>query len=469
MIRKIRDDIIKLESYVKCEFEYADYLFAIYDCGGYIFLDQFDRLFTLNYDSDLDEKKVDSRYLIKKIEEEGLVKSEYFSNYKYIYLTQKALKYIKYKMIVDEKLNKELDNPGFSMDSLTRVYSEINPDKIYITPLNKHPSEKTLLSSVMFYELLMRPSFSYLDNAFSKSNHIRILNAALKLNNIEEIQDLKSKKINYENELLDHIRRLDVITSVFNDTVSAFNLLVDIINNKLLEEYFEDKKNKENEKVFKNNTVLKNLDVYISAIENIKNESSIAINNLYKVDKSRQLEEVEINKCKRDINLIENEIIKLKNEEQLYNEKVDSVIKKLIEMRDISKIICIFLPDREGGQNTLHFKSTFLVEPKPNYDTIINNTIYMLRNELNIEITEVQLDLHSVKDSKERIDPIFKELSSKVHQYAYIKNTKVKRNYIFNYEILDELQKYFSRVTNNINYIDNTEIFEILGKKLSMN
>ena len=37
----VRDDIIKLESYVDAEFKYKKYIEILNDCGGYCFLDQF--------------------------------------------------------------------------------------------------------------------------------------------------------------------------------------------------------------------------------------------------------------------------------------------------------------------------------------------------------------------------------------------------------------------------------------------
>jgi hypothetical protein len=120
----VRDDIISLNSFVSAEFKYKKYLEILMKAGNYCFLDQFKKLIP------------GGQSIIKSIIENNLVSTENINkNYKYIYLTDTAMKYLYLK-------NSDKD------------YSEIEKNRISVTKVNKYPSEKQLLSSAYKFHLL---------------------------------------------------------------------------------------------------------------------------------------------------------------------------------------------------------------------------------------------------------------------------------------------------------------------------
>jgi len=124
MIAMVRDDIISLDSFVQAKFKYEKYLLLLKNAGNYCFLDQFKRLF---------EK---GETIAKNMEELNLIKTETLNNnYKYIYLTDTAMKYIILK-----------DDP--------KDYTSVVKNKISVLKVNKYPSEKVLMSSALKFELI---------------------------------------------------------------------------------------------------------------------------------------------------------------------------------------------------------------------------------------------------------------------------------------------------------------------------
>lgn len=430
----VRDDIIGLESFVDAEFKYKEYIEILAGCGGYCFLDQFERLIKddINYETNEIIEKRNGKYIAKKMEDAGFIKSEYFSNYKYVVLTANALKYLYYR-------------------NVKRDFSDIPKNKIPIKNLSNKPSEKILFTSTMYFELAMREG-AYIDTLFLKENHIESLNQSLKIDNEIEIKKLESY-------LIKHHERLQIIQPDLNNAIEASNFIAAArANNKKLEELLEEKKQDlNNAKFIKSEKNLDYIDKCISLIKDSHEKNNIAVKYLVNIQKARDTEKDEISK-------IENEVNQLKSQE-FVNEKANAVIEKIIVMRDISKVICIYSP----SEKKLFFRSVFVSNHKSNYDGIINDTIRMFKTELNIDILEVQLDMYSIEDNKKKVDSFIKKLWENVIKEASINYRTEKINYIFNYETLEKLQRYFDRASYSINYIKNSDIdmFKRLQEKLT--
>ncbi|MGK0469516.1 hypothetical protein, partial [Clostridium sp.] len=124
MKAEVRDDIISLDSFVQAKFKYEKYLLLLKNAGNYCFLDQFKRLF---------EK---GETIAKNMEELSLIKTGTLNNnYKYVYLTDTAMKYLILK-----------DDP--------KDYTGIVKNKISVLKVNKYPSEKVLMSAALKFEII---------------------------------------------------------------------------------------------------------------------------------------------------------------------------------------------------------------------------------------------------------------------------------------------------------------------------
>ena len=124
MIALIRDDIISLESFTAAEFKYKAYLNMIRKSGNYCYLDQFKKIIPSG------ERIVKGMLQLNLIGTENINK-----NYKYIYLTDTAMKYL------------------YLRDS-ERDFSDIKKNRISVPKVNKNPSEKQLLSSAYKFHLI---------------------------------------------------------------------------------------------------------------------------------------------------------------------------------------------------------------------------------------------------------------------------------------------------------------------------
>jgi hypothetical protein len=161
---EVRDDIIKLETYVDAEFKYRKYIDIIANCGGYCLVGQFKEHF----------EKDGGYYLLKKMESAGLISTELFSNsYKYIKLSTAALKYFYYR-------DHEKD------------YSDLPKNRIPVPKnISKPPSEKVIYTSILFFELYHTRKNGII---YLKNNHIQHLENKLKKNYfIEKIKKLKKE------------------------------------------------------------------------------------------------------------------------------------------------------------------------------------------------------------------------------------------------------------------------------------
>jgi hypothetical protein len=167
MKREVRDDIIKLETFVDAEFKYRKQIDIIANCGGYCLVGQFKEHF----------EKDGGYYLMKKMESAGLITTELFSNsYKYIKLTTSALKYFYYR---DDQ----------------KDYSDLPKNKIPVPKnMSKPPSEKVIYTSILYFELYHLEGLQ----VYLKDGHIQFLEDELKKNDyIKKIDKLKKKIEDY--------------------------------------------------------------------------------------------------------------------------------------------------------------------------------------------------------------------------------------------------------------------------------
>jgi len=81
----IRDDIIKKDTFYEAT-KYRRFLQVIKEAGGYVFNCQIEKLWHTH----------GGKYLIKKLIDSGLIKTEKWNGFSYIYLTEASLKYLKY-------------------------------------------------------------------------------------------------------------------------------------------------------------------------------------------------------------------------------------------------------------------------------------------------------------------------------------------------------------------------------------
>lgn len=228
MIKTIRDDVIKLESFVAAAFKYDEELEIIYNSGGYCFIAQVKNKYGENK----------GKKIIYDMEKNKLIGTEYYSNYKYIYITQNALKYIANKNNTEEEVIKKQKN------------------------LNKFPTEKTLLSSAIKYEL--------------EKNHLSIWSRQCYINMLEE-----------------------KIRELFN--------YCNVSKEQIIKEYNQYKI--ESKKIIKYTKVIKELTLHTnkqlnSLLEDVLNKYEEKINNYEKLIEKASSEEQHIEqKTKKGINL----------------------------------------------------------------------------------------------------------------------------------------------------------------------
>lgn len=121
----VRDDIISLDSFVAAEFKYRKYLEILKVSGNYCFLDQFKKLVPKG------------QSIVNGMIKNNLIATENINkNYKYIYLTDAAMKYL-YLKDSDED------------------FSEVTKNRISVKKISKNPTEKQLLASAYKFHLIL--------------------------------------------------------------------------------------------------------------------------------------------------------------------------------------------------------------------------------------------------------------------------------------------------------------------------
>lgn len=182
----VRDDIIALDSFVAAEFKYKKYIEILRDAGCYCFLDQFKALIPKG------------KSLVNGMIEHNLIATENINkNYKYIYLTDTAMKYI------------------YLRDS-EEDYSTVTKNRISVRKVNKNPSEKQLFSSAYKFHLLIKGE--------------KTLNKASILNDLEDYIFIKNHKGNKE-AYLKHIEIQEEKQKVLDEKIQKLKYEKDLILN----------------------------------------------------------------------------------------------------------------------------------------------------------------------------------------------------------------------------------------------
>ncbi|HAQ39625.1 MAG TPA: hypothetical protein DCM73_01520 [Clostridiales bacterium] len=150
MIKAVRDDVIKLESFVAAAFKYDEELTILLETGGYCFMQQMKKKYG--------ESK--AKRIIEDMQSNKLLGTQNYSNCKYVYITQNALKYLANKNNTSEKVNTKRKN------------------------IEKNPVEKVIIASAIKYEI------EELVPAVNREKYINNLKQKIiELNNYPDLND----------------------------------------------------------------------------------------------------------------------------------------------------------------------------------------------------------------------------------------------------------------------------------------
>ena len=150
MIKTVRDDVIKLESFVAATFKYDEELTKLHEIGGYCFMLQLK-----NYYGESKAKRI-----IEDMQKHKLLSIENYSNCKYVCLTQNALKYLANKNNTSENVKTKRKN------------------------IEKNPVEKVIIASVIKYEIEEQLP------VVKREEYIKILKQKIiEINNYPELYD----------------------------------------------------------------------------------------------------------------------------------------------------------------------------------------------------------------------------------------------------------------------------------------
>lgn len=419
----VRDDIVKLETFVDAEFKYKKYLEILAGCGGMCFIEQFEK----HFEDD------GGYYLKRKMEKAKLIDTAFFSNYKYIKLTPTAFKYLHYRY--DEK-----------------DYSNISKSKIPpAKTLPKRPTEKVFYTSMINFELYHKIKKDF----FIKEKHIELLENFFKSLINEKIDKLK-EKIKYNQKLKENYTFVNKAMSG-NEINSVNSLLVNKHNS--LEKQIEELK-KETGLVGVNPT--KKAQEKIEICENeMKDIFSIYQKNKKNIDLLANLEE-KANDLQGKTKNLRCEIKKL--EEEL--KKADEIIDKMISIRDISKLILTI------ENNTLHVYSAYLIYPKTSYFQIISDLLDMLKkhnkdSNFKVNIKKISFHIFSVFNSRMMYEKLKVDINTLFGE-SYYSYEIIGDDIKYEYTELPELRKYSEMPTKKETYLKpkDREAFEKIGDTL---
>lgn len=178
----VRDDIIALESFVAAEFKYKYYLETLMKSGNYCFLDQFKRFIK------------NGQAIVNGMIEHNLLALENINkNYKYIYLTDTAMKYL------------------YLRDS-EEDFSDVKKNRISVKKVDKNPTEKQLLSSAYKFHLLIHGEDLIDKESILKSLEDMIFIKYNKENKnvCEKLLNSKEKEIEEHKETLEKIKEQEL-------------------------------------------------------------------------------------------------------------------------------------------------------------------------------------------------------------------------------------------------------------------
>lgn len=317
----VRDDIIALDSFVAAEFKYKAYLEMLMKSGNYCFLDQFKKLVA------------GGQAIVNGMIENNLIGMENINkNYKYIYLSDTAMKYLYLRESEED-------------------YSNVTKNRISVKKVNKHPTEKQLLSSAYKFHLLVTGEDLIDKESIMKSLEDYIFLKSIKANkekyeswrennnngikNIKkEIEGLKKEKQKIDSDFEKLNNGLNLFDS-YNDESRYKELTLKCSN---LEKEIKEK----SQKTFK--TGLKELNLELELLNNLKNEvySRIQLKNMAKENLNKIVSPVILNISNKENHLIEfeNKFNKLnKDVEEKLIPRVKEVQKVFENLYNISKVI----------------------------------------------------------------------------------------------------------------------------------
>lgn len=256
---------------------YAPYIDIIYNCGSFIMQKQLEKLIAKN-DSNSKTKysyELKSINMVKYLENETFIKSEFLNKNKYIYLRNISFGIPKGKHKNGERLNlrKCLKNDNFRI-SILRMEHFINNDEIL----------SIKMAEFHLYKITKQILKKIKDTNNSFGYDIELIEEILHTNSIRKVKDLLDKSPEYQHKL-DAIRFLwEGMGSIFNKMLSLREAL------KLEPDYYKTFVN-EDGKVFIHyipNIVMYNISkdnkFFENRINNLFNDfKKIESNNLYQV------------------------------------------------------------------------------------------------------------------------------------------------------------------------------------------
>ena len=306
----IRDDIIALESFVAAEFKYKYYLETLMKSGNYCFLDQFKRFIK------------NGQAIVNGMIEHNLLALENINkNYKYIYLTDTAMKYL------------------YLRDS-EEDFSDVKKNRISVKKVDKNPTEKQLLSSAYKFHLLIHG-----EDLIDKESILNSIEDMIFIKNHKGNKSVYEKWINSrKKEIEEYKDTIEQITErewaltdyvvLINNGSNLLNPSEDLKKYKGLEskiKEIESQIQEKSQKLLKGG--LKELNVELEYLNKLKDEAY----NLYSL-KNKSLENVEEIRSNFQ-NLIKEEEKKLKEVQDKFNSINDSVQNKTIpEVEKIQKV-----------------------------------------------------------------------------------------------------------------------------------
>lgn len=306
----VRDDIISLNSFVAAEFKYKTYLEMIMKSGNYCFLDQFKKFIP------------SGQAIVNGMMENNLIGMENINkNYKYIYLSDTAMKYL-YLRDSDED------------------FSKVKKNRISVKKVEKNPTEKQLLSSAYKFHLLAEGEelidkesimkslediiFFKRHNVNSESYNNWYKKTQEKIKNLKfEIETLKNEKDQFENNIV----KLNNGVGLF-DSSKEYN---EYLNLDSKYNSFKTELNEKSQKFLK--TGVKELNLEIEYLEKLR--STVYKNFSIKNKVIGNLNEI-IKDFKEKISVKENELIEV---EKVFNKIITSVDEiTLPKIKEVQKV-----------------------------------------------------------------------------------------------------------------------------------
>lgn len=444
----VRDDIISLDSFVQAKFKFEKYLILLKDAGNYCFLDQFKRLF----------QKGDS--IAKNMEEYNLIKTETLNNnYKYIYLTDTAMKYI---ILKDDAKN----------------YDEVVKNKISVMKVNKYPTEKVLMSSALKFQLLANDISE--NRMFIKVNLINNVRESFYKQNLFVNNKIKIFEVEKEIEAINLGKGKACITQT-----NTIQLLQDILSISFMQQenlckVEIDKCNelKELEEEFLNLSILdikrkKEIPKRIIVLKYELEKTKVCIELKNKVNEQIKKAKIPLNFIDEKLNTLKKQIVVLNKEQIKANaieEQFTKLESKILNMFDKSKIVAYFIGDElqfkildTGNTKTAFGYLKMISELKKFYTfdkvsiSIISYSLTRSKNLIN-EFNDTQIQKN-------------KALKTMINYETSVRVTRKSRKswkYTPDFYLSAETIYCNTPEVNKISYDESTIALEIYKKNLSM-